>query len=782
VRTISSSEFAFITKLHAITAKIRAAGDISEILGEISQEICAVFEANRLTIYLVNEDKTLIVSKIKTGLDSYEDLKLPISSEHSIAGYVALNKRLVNIRDVYDVEELNSYDPPVYFLREVDKSTGYKTKQVLAAPIFGSADSKEVIGAVQIINTVTEKPFPKAAEEGVEELCKVLTVAFRRREKVGHVAVKTKYDYLVIDGVITATELDLAINLARRKGVDIEQVLTGEFQVSDLALGHALSKFYGLPYEPSRPDRVKPVALLRKLKRGYVKSQAWVPIQEDDEGMVVVTTDPEHVASSHIVNQVFPRKKVFYRVCTNNGFAATVDHFYGAEDAPTSVDTIIRRIEGDVSEERDSGGDEKTEPDSATVQLVNKIVTEAHSMRASDIHIEPRQGKAKTKIRFRIDGSLMDYTEVPASSHAKLVVRLKVMADLDISNKREPQDGKITFKQFVPSLDIELRVATIPTAGGKEDVVMRILTTGKPVPLEQLSLSRHNSEALKLLISKPYGLFLVCGPTGSGKTTTLHSVLGYVNTPETKIWTAEDPVEITQESFRQVQINPRASLTFARAMRAFLRADPDVIMVGEMRDKETTAIGIEASLTGHRVLATIHTNSAPESIIRLLDMGMDPFHFADALLGIMAQRLAKRLCQKCKKPHVATQDEIGLTLSEYNQELKDTDRFKTDPKAARDAVYADWVENYAYEKGQFIFYEPAGCEACRGTGYRGRLALHEVLVSTDAIKKHIQEHARIAEVLLTALNEGMRTLKQDGIEKVLQGLTSIHAVRAVCIN
>ena len=439
-------------------------------------------------------------------------------------------------------------------------------------------------------------------------------------------------------------------------------------------------------------------------------------------------------------------------------------------------------MERDIASEGDGDIDEKVIPDSATVQLVNKIVMEAHKMRASDIHVEPRQGRGKTKIRFRIDGALTDYTDVPASYHAKIIARLKIMADLDISNRREPQDGKIKFKKFLPSLDVELRIATIPTAGGKEDVVIRILSSGKPLPIDDLGLSQYNLQALKSIISKPYGLFLVCGPTGSGKTTTLHSVLGYINTPETKIWTAEDPVEITDDSLRQVQINPRADMTFARAMRAFLRADPDVIMVGEMRDKETTAMGIEASLTGHRVLATLHTNSAPESIVRLLDMGMDPFNFADALLGIMAQRLARRLCVKCKKPYVGTADEVKLMLSEYVEELKGTDKFQADPQASYEAIYADWAKNYAYQKGQFILYEPVGCEACRGTGFQGRIALHELLRGTDAIKKSIQEHARVFDMMATAMNDGMRTLKQDGIKKVLEGHTNMHAVRAVCIK
>ncbi|MBU1775356.1 MAG: GspE/PulE family protein, partial [Gammaproteobacteria bacterium] len=350
-----------------------------------------------------------------------------------------------------------------------------------------------------------------------------------------------------------------------------------------------------------------------------------------------------------------------------------------------------------------------------------------------------------------------------------------------ISEKRKPQDGKIKFKKYGP-LDIELRVATIPSQGGVEDVVMRILASGEPIPLDQMGFSKRNLELIKKTIAKPYGLFFVCGPTGSGKTTTLHSILKSINTPDTKIWTAEDPVEITQKGLRQVQINKKAGLDFATIMRAFLRADPDVIMVGEMRDKETVSIGIEASLTGHLVFATLHTNSAPESIIRLLDMGMDPFNFADALLGILAQRLAKRLCKDCKKAHIASQAEIKDLLTEYAGELMSTETWKKDPNGAYKALYAEWVGLFGDDKGQITLYEKVGCDKCSGTGYRGRVGLHELLIGTDPVKKAIQEHARVAELLAIALEEGMRTLKQDGIEKVLSGITDIHQVRAVCIK
>ncbi|MBI3067501.1 MAG: type II/IV secretion system protein, partial [Betaproteobacteria bacterium] len=397
------------------------------------------------------------------------------------------------------------------------------------------------------------------------------------------------------------------------------------------------------------------------------------------------------------------------------------------------------------------------------------------------IHIEPYPGKQKTEIRFRKDGAMAPYISVPGSYRSAIAARLKIMCDLDISERRKPQDGKIKFKKFGP-LDIELRVATIPSQGGVEDIVMRILAAGEPIPLDKLGLSKRNLEKCKDAINKPYGLFFVCGPTGSGKTTTLHSVLGYLNTPDMKIWTAEDPVEITQRGLRQVQMNPKAGLIFSIAMRAFLRADPDVIMGGELRDQDTVSIGIEASLTGHLVFATLHTNSAPESIIRLLDMGMDPFNFADALLGILAQRLARRLCGKCKRPHIAAQDEIDKLLDEYAFELQSTTIWKKDAKAARAALLEEWRREFGNEKGEITIYDAVGCEVCGGTGYKGRLGLHELLMGTDAAKKDIQEHARVAQMFATALEDGMRTLKQDGIEKVLMGITDMLQVRAVCIK
>jgi type II secretory ATPase GspE/PulE/Tfp pilus assembly ATPase PilB-like protein len=782
----------FTRNLNHVTNKIHATSNIDEIMLDVSKDICALFNADRLTIYVVGEDKASLISKVKTGLNSFKDLKLPIA-EQSIAGYAAFHKKMLNLKDVYDEHELASYSTTLRFLQDVDRRTGYRTKQMLVAPIV-DAEGGDLIGVMQVINNKAGMPFPTMVEEGARELTQTLAVALKQRQQQAG-AVKTKYDYLVSDAVLSAAEFELATRTARRKGVDVEDVLLDEFQVKPEALGKALSAFFGVPYEPHKPDRIKPAELLRNLKREYVESSHWVPVDDTQEGVVILTTDPERIMASRVVNNIFPKNRLIYKVCTQREFKATLNLFYGgggsavgdmtgafAEVEGSSVDDLLTSLGGDEEESGEVNQDDvSAAADNELVKLVNKIIIDAYKMGASDIHIEPMPGKGKTGIRLRKDGSLLNYIEIPATYRNALVTRLKIMCDLDISEKRKPQDGKIKFKKFGP-LDIELRVATIPSQGGVEDVVMRILASGEPIPLDNMGFSARNLELVKKTINKPYGLFFVCGPTGSGKTTTLHSILKHINKPDTKIWTVEDPVEITQKGLRQVQVNKKAGLDFASIMRSFLRADPDVIMVGEMRDKETVSTGIEASLTGHLVFATLHTNSAPESIIRLLDMGMDPFNFADALLGILAQRLAKRLCKDCKKAHIATQDEIKALLTEYAEEMRNTETWKKDPNAAFKTLYAEWVKLFGDANGQITLYEKVGCEKCTNTGYRGRVGLHELLIGTDPVKKAIQEHARVAELFALALEEGMRTLKQDGIEKVLSGITDIHQVRAVCIK
>ena len=589
-----------------------------------------------------------------------------------------------------------------------------------------------------------------------------------------------KYDALVCDAALSAHTLALALHTARAEAADIEDILVRDCHIGLHTIGAALARHYGVPYEPFRPGRSKPVLLLRHLKAVYVEDSQWLPLDEDRDGLLVLALDPERVRASRIVHEVFPKSQVRYCVTTRTEFKHTVDQFFGTtfRSDGSSLRELLSGMTQQEAEQAEAEVSAAVETE--LVRLVNKVIMDAYRQGVSDIHIEPLPGNGRTSIRFRKDGALMPYIDIPAAYRNALVARVKIMCDLDTSERRRPQDGKIKFNKYGP-LDIELRVATIPSTGGVEDVVLRILAASDAIPLDRLGLLPLNRERLQHAIAKPYGLFFVCGPTGSGKTTTLHSLLGFLNKPDTKIWTAEDPVEITQQGLRQVQVNHKAGLDFATVMRAFLRADPDIIMVGEMRDRETVGIGIEASLTGHLVLATLHTNSAPESIVRLLDMGMDPFNFADALIGVLAQRLARRLCLHCRAAYHPPDDEVAALLTEYCVELAHTRVFADDPQSGRARVLAHWRAQYADADGRFTLYRAQGCGACN-KGYNGRLGLHELMTGSERIKHLLQTRARVTELLAAALDDGMLTLKMDGIEKVLQGLTDMRTVRQVCIK
>jgi len=409
----------------------------------------------------------------------------------------------------------------------------------------------------------------------------------------------------------------------------------------------------------------------------------------------------------------------------------------------------------------DVNSDGIDENDSAIVRLANQIIAEAFRHDASDIHIEPYSDRKETAIRFRVDGTCSTYMKIPAIYRRALVSRIKIMSSLDISERRKPQDGKIRFKMG-QDREIELRVATLPTAGNNEDIVMRLLSAKDPLPLDAMEFAPATLTKLLEIAEKPHGIILCVGPTGSGKTTTLHALLRHLNTDERKIWTAEDPVEITQEGLRQVQVHPKIGFTFASAMRSFLRADPDVIMIGEMRDRETADVAIEASLTGHLVLSTLHTNGAVETVVRLLDMGCDSFNFADAMQGVLAKRLCKRICVTCKEPYHPTAQEYEKLVHGYGAQAWET-------------LGQSYGENFQVYRGR-------GCSSCNQTGLKGRVALHELLCGSDELRNLIQNRAKTAEMQSLAAKEGMITLVQDGILKVLAGLTTHDQVRAVAMK
>lgn len=540
--------------------------------------------------------------------------------------------------------------------------------------------------------------------------------------------------------------------------------------VDRATVNQLLARKMGIPYIKLAQFSIDP-NVVKLVPEKVASKYTLMPLCVVDQRIFVAMENP---LMNEALNEVrFHAKKTAEPVMASaEEIQTAIRSFYGTAHFDDLASELAVALDGGEDATESS---ELTENDTILTRMLNKTILDAHQQGASDIHIETYPGKKHSVIRFRKDGHMVHYFDLPANFRNAIVSRIKIMANLDISEKRRAQDGKIDFSQFGPAR-IELRVATIPTINGLEDVVLRILNAGKPIPLDNILLSEYNLGQIKTISQRPHGMLLVCGPTGSGKTTTLHSVMSHLNTPERKIWTAEDPVEITQEGLRQVQVHPKIGWTFASALRAFLRADPDVIMVGEMRDQETSQIGVEASLTGHLVLSTLHTNSAAESVVRLLDLGLDPFNFSDALLGVLGQRLARALCPSCKKPHSAKDEEIEALVREYSESFENVGY----PAPARDALLEDWKRRFGDANGKLTLYSAPGCKECDRSGYKGRIGVHELLVSTPRIKRLIQTRSSVAEIQAAAFENGMRTLKQDGIEKVLQGLTDIQMIRAAC--
>lgn len=569
-----------------------------------------------------------------------------------------------------------------------------------------------------------------------------------------------RFSYLVTSGILKEQDLQQAREIAKNDKKSIEFVLLNSFGIDKKDIGYSLSEYFKLPFVEFNDLEVGPTPkCLTGIKEHFLRNISCVPIKDLGHSLLVAVDDPHDYAKLDSIRKAIQFPQYEFAVCLKEDIDKFIDYFYGKYTVTNPQENVFEEIATEELTETEEDEDSiAPESDSVVVQLVNQIIEDAVARNASDIHVESLTGRRGALIRLRVDGDCRPYKTVPYNYKKALVSRIKILSNLDIAEKRLPQDGKIKFKSRTGKT-IELRVATLPTTEDNEDVVMRILAASSAMPLDKLNLSERNLITLKQILEMPYGLILCVGPTGSGKTTTLHAALGYVNRPEKKIWTAEDPVEIVQEGLRQVQVKPAIGLTFARVLRAFLRADPDIIMVGETRDEETATTVIEASLTGHLVFSTLHTNSAPETVTRLLGMGMDPFNFSDALLGVLAQRLLKRLCPKCKEQYEPSAEEKEMLIKEYGVH-----------------------PTVPLEFNNYTMCKPVGCQACNYTGYKGRMAIHELLTSDDEMKKLIQSKAPVFKIGAHAMQMGMLTLKQDGIWKILQGHTDIKQVRSVCIK
>jgi type II secretory ATPase GspE/PulE/Tfp pilus assembly ATPase PilB-like protein len=747
-----STAVPFKSRTVDLVNKIHAAPTTRDILVGLKDEIQGLFNAERMTIFALDTQKQELYSITAVG-GQLKEIRVP-KTFSSIAGFTAMSRQTLNIKDAYDAAELAKLHPKLGFDKRWDQQSGFRTKQVLSVPI---TFDKFILGVVQLVNDTGGGAFTAEEAAALEEVAKTLGIAFYNQRKASTAGKPTKYAHLISKGVVSETDLQTAASEARVKNCSVEQVLIDRFKVPKTEVLKSLSMFYGVPAWEYTGVETVPSDLSDKLNLDFLRKILYVPITKSGREVTVAVSDPHDLTKIDAIKATNLAPKLEVQVGILEDIKALVDKAFGSAPEPDDGAEMDEELIAETEEEEGAGGPD--EQDSAVVKLCNMIIRDAYKTGASDIHVEPYGDKVSTVIRFRTDGECKVYKEISAEYRSALVSRLKIMARLDISEKRKPQDGKIRFRSKKGV--IELRVATIPTQGGNEDIVMRILAASEPLPLEKMGFTQRNLEQFKIALQKPYGLILCVGPTGSGKTTTLHSGLGFINTPDLKIWTAEDPVEITQKGLRQVQMHTKIGLTFASAMRAFLRADPDVIMVGEMRDRETAQTGIEASLTGHLVLSTLHTNSAAETITRLLDMDIDPFSFADALIAILAQRLVRTLC-KCKESYTPDAEECNDIVKSYGPE---------------------WWERTGIQFGPgFKLAKTVGCNECASTGTRGRMGIHELIMTTPAIKDMVQVKAPVVQIHEQAMKDGMTTLMQDGILKACQSLMTVAQVRTVCMK
>jgi type IV pilus assembly protein PilB len=553
--------------------------------------------------------------------------------------------------------------------------------------------------------------------------------------------VKQLGDILLDEGLLSEAQLMAALDEQVIRGESLGRVLVEMQLLTESQLVRALASQVGMPFVELAEypvDRMAVGLVPGSMCRRYTA----LPIAIADGYLVVAMSDPGNVLAVDDARALsgMPVRTV---VATREDLLLAIDRYCRADE---EIDDLASSFEDAGGELDDLSLPDTIDDDAPIVRFVNLLVTQAISDRASDIHIEPAE--TDVRVRYRIDGVLHEMQRAPKQIQGGVISRLKIMSDIDIAERRKPQDGRMSVTHNGRKID--LRVATLPTVWG-EKVVMRILDNSTAsLDLRDLSFLEDNLDTYKESYSKPYGMILVTGPTGSGKSTTLYATLNAVSRPEINVITVEDPVEYRLAGINQVQVNPKAGLTFAGALRSILRSDPDVVLLGEIRDHETAQIAVEAALTGHLVLSTLHTNDAPSAVTRLTEMGIEPFLVGSALDCVVAQRLARRLCTKCKGAYEPSEVELIAA------------RFPWSPGEPLPVVH-----------------RPVGCSACSRTGYKGRMAIHEVMRVTEEIERHAVAHSSSAEIARTARDQGMITLRDDGWAKVLLGETSIEEVLRV---
>lgn len=741
-------------------------------------DLISLFDIEQVRLYKRDPKKTELFSVIPISGQVHE-IRMPFSSA-SVAGYTALTQLPLLLKDL-GPKELLTINKDLSFDTQYDKLVGVETRNLISMPV---QHENSLMGVLQLINKVSGT-FSREDEA----FCRLLSSIMGQKLVEEYNLPKGPYENLVFRGLITADQLREAEEKSSQSHFSTSYFLQTDYNLSPKEIGTSLELFYQTPFVRFDNSPVSD-SLLKGINRQYLINNVWLPWATEGDHVVVLVSNPHDIDKNEDIRRILNVKSYEFRVALQEEILAFLGNFSqlppkmrdlvmetqattGADPGTGGMESVLEEVEGKsdlsvalagLTEETTTGietslmdesDDISKESQQVAVSYVNKIIMHAHKIGASDIHIEPSRVGSPGVVRMRVDGSCEKVLSVPEVAIRPIVSRIKIISKLDISERRLPQDGKarVRFK----GRELELRIATLPTVNG-ESVVLRLLASGQSLPFDKLNLSEQNMREIERLMVKPHGIFLVVGPTGSGKTTTLHSILAQINTPDKKIWTVEDPVEITQAGLQQVQVDTSISLDFPRIMRSFLRADPDVILVGEMRDFQTAQIGVEASLTGHMVFSTLHTNSAPETVTRLLDMGIEPLNFSEALQGVLAQRLVKTLCANCKEGSSPCDDVWEHLVEQYGKD--------------------DFPE-LKVQRSSVKIFAAKGCAKCGQTGYKGRTGIHELLVATPEVRQAIVRKQPAEEIAALAKKQGMRTLYQDGIAKVLKGDIDIYQLQKV---
>jgi type II secretory ATPase GspE/PulE/Tfp pilus assembly ATPase PilB-like protein len=735
-------------------------------------DLKALFQVEQIRLYRCDpRHAELFALVLKDGRP--REVRLPVSTS-SLAGYTAMSQSPFILKSLA-TGELEAIHPSLAFDRQYDHLVGFETTSVISMPIL---HDRELFGVLQLLNKL-EGVFSREDEA----FCRLIVGIMGQKMFEERSKPKGPYENLVYQGLLSREQLDDALARSARKGVAMSRLLQLDYGVGADDIGASLEMYYQTPFVRYQDNPVSE-NVLKGINRQYLLNNLWAPIQTRGERAVILVHNPHDSEMIEEIKRTMNAREYEFRVGLPEEILAFLgdrsqllrsagaskgpsqshesedddddfDDYDADEDLSEALADLEEASEEGIELSRIEDEDISQESRQLAVRFVNKIIMHAHKTGASDIHIEPSKTGRPGVVRMRIDGTCERVLSIPESIIKPVVSRIKILSNLNISERRLPQDGKarVRFK----GRELELRVATLPTVHG-ESAVLRMLTSGKALPFDKLNLSEANKAQIERLMFKPHGIFLVVGPTGSGKTTTLHSILARINTPDKKIWTVEDPVEITQPGLQQVQVESAIGLDFPRIMRAFLRADPDVILVGEMRDFQTAQIGVEASLTGHMVFSTLHTNSAAETVTRLLDMGIESLNFSEALHGILAQRLVKTLCPQCREAYAPSDEEWEYLVTQYG---------------------AEFFPELGIERSEARIYRAKGCPRCTQTGYRGRTGIHELLVATPEIRKIIARKQPSEDVARLAIEQGMRTLYQDGIAKIFKGDIDILQLQKV---